>query len=97
MPRNADDWKAVETFHDFVELLRLLAVDWDEDEANRRYRESQGLWAGEGESWAHGTPGQWMEATSAWLSNQEGSTSHQTPEATWRTFAWILSASRGYE
>ena len=96
-PRDADDWQAVDTFQDFVELLRLLAVDWDADEAKRLRREEQGLWAGEGETWPQGTPGAWMDATHRWLSTTDNAVVRDLKEPSWRTFAEILSMGRRYE
>jgi hypothetical protein len=85
------------TFQDFVELLWLLAVDWDTDEAKRLRRVEQGLWAGEGETWAQGTPGAWMDATHAWLSTTDNAVDRDLQEPSWRTFARILSMARRYE
>ena len=96
-PRDADDWRSVETFQDFVELLHLLSLDWDEDEAKRLRRAEQGLWAGEGESWAQGTPGAWMEATHAWLTSGAVFTDGDLTEPSWRTLAHILAVGRRYE
>jgi hypothetical protein len=97
IPQDADDWRSVETFSDFVELLGLLALDWDEDEAKRLRREEQGLWAGEGETWASGSPGQWMESTHAWLSGDAASVDPDLRKPSWRAFAGILAMGRRYE
>jgi len=96
IPRDADDWQAVDTVQDFIEFLRFLAVDWDTDEAKRLRREEAGLWSGESETWAQGTPGAWMEATHAWLSNTDAIV-HGLSEPSWRSFAGILSIGRRYE
>ncbi|HST84119.1 MAG TPA: hypothetical protein VLL08_20455, partial [Kineosporiaceae bacterium] len=93
IPKNADDWRSVEIFQDFVALLRLLSLDWDEDEAKRLSRAAQGLWAGEGESWAQGTPGAWMEATHSWLTT-DAAADPDLKEPSWRTFAHILASGR---
>jgi hypothetical protein len=95
-PRDADDWQVVDTVQDFIEFLRLLAVDWDADEAKRLDREKAGLWASEGESWAHGTPGAWMDATHAWLET-DSPIVRGLSESSWRNFAGILSMGRRYE
>jgi len=99
-PQNADDWESVETRADFLELVEMLAQDWERDEAKRRTREDAGQWASEGEVWAQGTPGAWLEAMHAWLKDlaeSSSATPADTDPPSWRTFAFILSASRYYE
>lgn len=101
-PKTADDWNMVETREDFIALVELLAVNWNSAEAERADRERQGLWTSEWNGWAHGTPGDWLEAMHTWLTARrppdlvpEFETVLEGP--TWRTFASILSASRCYE
>jgi len=99
-PQNADDWESVDTLADFLEMIGLLAADWDRDEAARIARRSAGLWAAEGESWAQGNPGAWLEAMHEWLASLADSpnlTPVNTDPPSWRTFAFILAKSRYYE
>lgn len=101
-PKTADDWQSVETREDFLALLELLAAIWDAAEAERITRQEQGQWAGESGEWAHGTPGAWLEAMHAWLTapRPDGHTAAfeaNLEPPTWKTFAFILSASRFYE
>ena len=105
-PTDADDWASVETKDDFLRLLALLSEDWEEGEVVRRNRAARGLWASDVGDWAQGTPGAWMEAMHAWLtawSRGDGAAEQQAAfdslmaEPSWKTFAFILSASRRYE
>ena len=100
VPDDADDWAAVETFEDFVQLVQLLAADYAEDEREVALLTEQGVLAAEGR-WAQGTPGAWLEAMGAWLGARylDGGDAHRGEVASpsWRTFAFILSVSRGYE
>jgi hypothetical protein len=101
-PKTADDWASVESREDFLTLLELLAANWDAAEAERSARQERGLWAGESGDWAHSTPGAWLEAMHAWLTAALTGEDAERFEAnleppSWRTFAFILSASRFYE
>jgi len=61
-----------------------------------------GLPGGESDDWVHGTPGAWLEAMHAWLTapraddHADAFPANLEPPS-WKTFAFILSASRFYE
>ncbi|MDQ1495727.1 MAG: hypothetical protein QOG69_2210 [Actinomycetota bacterium] len=50
-PKHSDDWSIVETRDDFLVLVQLLAREWEADEGQRRTRQAEDLWAGEGDVW----------------------------------------------
>jgi hypothetical protein len=64
-PRDADDWKAVETVQDFAAYLEILAVDFDVDRRKIAHDEAEGWTHVEGR-WAHRDSGAFLEAWAAW-------------------------------
>lgn len=90
LPRDADNWEAVETLEDFAEYLRLLSDDFEaargSDETTR---------------WTHDDTGSFLESFSAWVRDsylQPGAPfAELRPEPTWREFARMLCVTRSYD
>lgn len=90
MPRDADDWEAVETLEDFAAYARLLSEEFEAARASD-----------EPGRWTHDGIGSFFEAFSAWLSDsylQPGALfAELRPEPSWREFARMLCLTRSYE
>ncbi|MGC5021318.1 hypothetical protein [Micromonospora sp. DT47] len=100
-PTDADDWQAVESVADFVRFAELLAEEYAEDERQVEAQRAAGHLLAEG-TWAQGTPGAWMEALAAWMVGRyldagKADLRSEIEPPSWRTFAYLLSASRLYE
>ena len=77
----------------FLELVRALAVDWEEEQ--RLEMESPSNPYGSGaKGWENGTVGAFLEAMHAWAIDSKDKV---PPVPTWRTFSELLRAGKYYE
>ncbi|MFI8280237.1 hypothetical protein ACIGBH_36100 [Streptomyces sp. NPDC085929] len=89
------DEDAVSDAADLRRYVATLAVDFARDRREMHARAARGLWAGDGGSWAHGTPHAWLDSWAAWLAATRWA--HELEPVTWRSIAEQLSAAQIYE
>nr|WSW60422.1 hypothetical protein OG513_18565 [Streptomyces sp. NBC_00998] len=89
------DEDAVSDAADLRRYVATLAVDFARDRREMHARAARGLWAGDGGSWAHGTPHAWLDSWAAWLAATPWA--HELEPVTWRSIAEQLSATQIYE
>lgn len=73
-----------------------LATDFTRDQRELRAKIRRGEWAGDGDSWAHSTLYDWLDAWAAWVGTNSPRHTRLEP-VTWRSIALQLSAAQIYE
>ena len=89
LPRDAENWEAVETLEDLAEYVRLLSEDFEAERASEPSR------------WMHDDVGSFLDSFQAWISDsylQPGAPfAELRPDPSWREFARMLFVTRSYE
>jgi hypothetical protein len=90
LPRDADNWEAVDTLDDFAAYLELLSEEFERSRAGT-----------EVSRWTHADVGAFLESFGAWVRDsylQRGAPfAELRPEPSWREFARMLCVTRAYE
>jgi hypothetical protein len=77
----------------FLEFVRALAADWDEEQQLEKKSSSNPFGRG-AKGWENGSIGSFLDAMQAWMVDSREKVS-TTPD--WKTFARILLAGKFYE